>query len=79
MKRKEIIKKKLNKIREKFNRKNRSEKEKKIYKESMIAINKHFHKREYNEVDKILWIPGIIHGHLEGMHKSNNMMMLKWR
>ena len=45
---------KLNEIKEKFNSKNKSEKENKKYKESMIAINKNFNKRNYNEVDKIL-------------------------
>ena len=47
---KEIIKQKLDKIREKINYKDKNEE----YKQSMISINKHFHKREYDEVDKIL-------------------------
>jgi hypothetical protein len=54
MNKREIIKKKLNKIKEKFNSKDRSEKEKKRYKESMISFNKHFHKGNYDEVDKTL-------------------------
>ena len=56
MNRKKIYKQRLNKIREKFNfnSKDISKKEKKKYKKSMIAINKHYHKGEYDEVDKIL-------------------------
>ena len=51
---KDDIKKKLNKIKEQINRKDFSEKENKKYKESMISINKHYHKGEYDKVDKIL-------------------------
>jgi hypothetical protein len=50
MNKKDLIKKKLNNIKAKINIKDRNEE----YKKSMIAINKHFYKREYDEVDKIL-------------------------
>ena len=49
MHKRNLIKQRLNKIRKKF-----SKEQNKEYKQSMISINKHFHKREYDEVDKIL-------------------------
>ena len=54
MNKKDIIKEKLNKVQKLYNSKNRDGKIRKIYRNHLNTINKEFHKKNYNNVDKIL-------------------------